>query len=186
MTVPAALSARIASTATHATNAAHASAADVATHASSADNATTAQTLVAPASVHQVGAAGQPASQNLWVNHGFSTDEPAGFYKDQEGIVHLQGPVVNGTPGIIFQLPPGYRPDSGKVLRVPAAACDCLKPEADPQGGSVFEIVLNATVTIEGSGFGASFDGAVSLDSNSYLPTGNTLSLDGISFRAGS
>jgi hypothetical protein len=50
----------------------------------------------------------------------------------------------------------------------------------------VFEVVLNATVTIEGSGFAPNFDGAVTLDPNSYLAIGNSLSLDGISFRAGS
>lgn len=177
VTVPAAVKARTATQAASATTAAH---------AVSADTATTARALVAPESVHAVGAPGQPAFQNLWINHGGSIDEPAGFYKDQEGIVHLQGQVVDGTSAVIFQLPPGDRPDSGKILRVPAASCDCLKTLTDSNHDTSFEVVLNATVIIEGSGFGSNFDGAVELDSNSFLPIGNALSLDGISFRAGS
>jgi len=182
VTVPAA------TTATTATNATHAATADNATsaaHASSADTAATAQALAAPEPVRLVGAAGEPAFQNSWINHGGSADEPAGFYKDQAGIVHLQGQVVDGS-GVIFQLPPGERPDGGKILRMPAASCDCLKSVTDSGGDMIFEVVLNATVVIEGSGFGPTFDGAVILDSNSYLPSGNALSLDGISFRAGS
>ena len=170
-------------------NARHASTADSATNASHASAADVAQALAAPEAVHDVGAAGQPGFQNSWINHGFSVDEPAGFYKDHEGIVHLQGQVVAGAPGTtIFQLPVGDRPDSGKLLRVPAAACDCLEPlpVSGGGGGTVVNTVLNATVEIEGSGFGASLDGSVILDSNSYLPLGQTLSLDGISFRAGS
>jgi hypothetical protein len=185
VTVPAA---RRATTASSATNAGHAATADNATtaaHASSADTAATAQALTAPEPVRLVGAAGEPGFQNSWINHGGSADEPAGFYKDQEGIVHLQGQVVDGS-GAIFQLPPGDRPDSGKILRVPAASCDCLKSVTDSHGDMLFEVVLAATVTIDGSGFGSTFDGAVNLDSNSYLPSGNALSLDGISFRAGS
>lgn len=46
---------------------------------------------------------------------------PAGFYKDHEGIVHLQGYVKVGTeppiPGALFRLPPGFRPGEGVVLR---------------------------------------------------------------------
>ncbi len=180
VTVPAA---RTAGTATHASSADNATSA---ARASTADIATTAQALTAPEPVHLVGAPGEPAFKNSWVNHGGPADEPAGFYKDQEGIVHLQGQVVDGS-GVIFQLPPGDRPDSGKVLRVPAASCDCLESLTDSPGGDmVLEVVLNATVTIEGSGFGPNFDGAVTLDPNSYLPLGQALSLDGISFRAGS
>ena len=59
-----------------------------------------------------------------------------------------------GAPGTtIFQLPAGDRPDSGKLLRVPAAACDCLEPLPVSGGsGTVVATVLNATVEIEGSG----------------------------------
>jgi hypothetical protein len=45
--------------------------------------------------------------------------ERVAFYKDREGVMHLRGavtctpPSTNGTTA--FQLPPGYRPRSGRV-----------------------------------------------------------------------
>jgi hypothetical protein len=49
-----------------------------------------------------------PAFQNGWVNYenGFN---PAGYFKDSLGIIHLRGLVRNGN-GTIFTLPQGYRP----------------------------------------------------------------------------
>jgi hypothetical protein len=44
---------------------------------------------------------------------------PVGFYKDHEGIVHLQGIAKAGSSTTItsvFTLPPGFRPASGKVI----------------------------------------------------------------------
>ena len=63
--------------------------------------------FIAPAEpVHMVGAAGQPQFDVDWtnVNAGF---QPAGFYKDPFGTVHLQGDVqrTTGTDATIFQLP---------------------------------------------------------------------------------
>jgi len=71
--------------------------------------------FIAPAEpVHMVGAAGQPQFDVDWtnVNAGF---QPAGFYKDPFGTVHLQGDVqrTTGTDATIFQLPPGYCPSGG-------------------------------------------------------------------------
>jgi len=71
--------------------------------------------FIAPAEpVHMVGAAGQPQFDVDWtnVNAGF---QPAGFYKDPFGTVHLQGDVQRtaGTDATIFQLPPGYCPSGG-------------------------------------------------------------------------
>jgi hypothetical protein len=71
--------------------------------------------FIAPAEpVHMVGAAGQPQFDVDWtnVNAGF---QPAGFYKDPFGTVHLQGDVqrTTGTDATIFQLPPGYCPAGG-------------------------------------------------------------------------
>ena len=45
---------------------------------------------------------------------------PVGFYKDHDGVVHIQGtPIVgkqeNPISGLIFQLPPGDRPASGTI-----------------------------------------------------------------------
>jgi hypothetical protein len=71
--------------------------------------------LIAPAEpVHLVGTAGQVQFDVDWANvpAGF---QPAGFYKDPFGTVHLQGDVqrTTGTDATIFQLPPGYCPAGG-------------------------------------------------------------------------
>jgi hypothetical protein len=175
-TVP---SATHASSADTATNATHASSADTAT------NATTAQNLAGPEAFHQVGAPGEPGFQNSWLNRGFTADEPAGFYKDAEGVVHLEGAVKGGAPNnVIFQLPPGYRPTSGKDLLV-AAACECQAVTNDPQGGAVTVLLQTGAISIVGSGISATVDGGVSL-ANTSLQSGGRVSLDGITFRAGS
>ncbi len=49
-----------------------------------------------------------PALINSWANYG-SGYNPAGYFKDSQGIVHLRGLVKSGT-GTIFTLPAGYRP----------------------------------------------------------------------------
>jgi hypothetical protein len=71
--------------------------------------------LIAPAEpVHIVGAAGQPQFDVDWANVGTGF-QPAGFYKDPFGTVHLQGDVqrTTGSDATIFQLPPGYCPVGG-------------------------------------------------------------------------
>lgn len=94
--------------------------------------------LIAPAEpVHLVGAAGQPQFDVDWtnVNNGF---QPAGFYKDPFGTVHLQGDVQRptGTDATIFRLPAGYCPvggiedfpaygDSGTAAGVAVRSSDC-------------------------------------------------------------
>ena len=94
--------------------------------------------LIAPAEpVHLVGAAGQPQFDADWtnVNSGF---QPAGFYKDPFGTVHLQGDVQRtaGNDATIFQLPPGYCPvggiedfpaygDGGTAAGVAVRSSDC-------------------------------------------------------------
>jgi hypothetical protein len=164
-TVPKATHAATADTATHATTADSAS---TATHAATADTATG----IAPAeAMHLVGAPGEPAFQHSWQNGVSIYDEPLGFYKDREGVVHLRGLIQNGAPNnTIFQLPAGYRPAAGKIARF-VATCEC-------------DTGVQATaITIEGSGFSASGDGAVAMF-NGNLSTGNKLSLNGISFRA--
>jgi hypothetical protein len=55
-----------------------------------------------------------------WRNCG-SGFEKAGFYKDLEGIVHLQGCVKGGGGSQIFVLPSGYRPPGREEF---AVACD--------------------------------------------------------------
>lgn len=72
---------------------------------------------------HNVGAAGEPAFQNAWVNYGPS-DPPLAFKKYPDGRVRLQGIVKNGAVGQpIFTLPVGYRPPipSGGAIRFTCA-----------------------------------------------------------------
>jgi hypothetical protein len=59
---------------------------------------------------HSVGAAGEPAFQNGWVNAN-TGEPPLQFTKDPFGRVHLRGHITTGASGsVIFTLPVGYRP----------------------------------------------------------------------------
>lgn len=77
--------------------------------------------LIAPAEpVHLVGAPGQPPFDLQWANVGVRNNfayQPAGFYKDPFGTVHLQGdvwrPTTGSTDAVIFRLPAGYCPVGG-------------------------------------------------------------------------
>jgi hypothetical protein len=114
----------LATKATSAENAAHANTAANADHALSADSASS----IPPAGpIHFVGAPGEPPFLSNSTNHPFPSVPGAngsyqhvGFYKDHEGIVHLEGVVDAGkegpAPGLIFVLPPGYRPAPGVAL----------------------------------------------------------------------
>ncbi len=66
----------------------------------------------------EVGAGGEPAFENSWVNYGGVWDTAA-FYKDAAGIVHIKGFVKSGTIGqSVFTLPVGYRPKQGLIFPV--------------------------------------------------------------------
>jgi hypothetical protein len=114
--------------------------------------------LPAPEAWHLVGAAGEPPFLNDWANGGGGF-APLRFYKDQLGIVHIQGTIA--TPGItnhVFTLPPGYRPAFGLRFRT-----DSCCPAA-VYGGSFYVLA----------------DGTVTKQQGSY----DNVSLDGIAFRA--
>jgi len=52
---------------------------------------------------------------NGWLNYGASYN-PAGYFKDKNGIVHLRGLVKSGATGVsIFNLPAGYRPQYREI-----------------------------------------------------------------------
>lgn len=73
-----------------------------------------------PEAWHEVGAAGEPAFQNAWVNYGVG-EAPVSFYKDANSIVHLRGlaksgTIANGPTGAIFTLPVGYRPSLNEQI----------------------------------------------------------------------
>jgi hypothetical protein len=94
--------------------------------------------FIAPAEpVHLVGTAGQPPFDVDWANVGGGF-QPAGFYKDPFGTVHLQGDVMRiaGTDATIFRLPAGYCPvggiedfpaygDGGQAAGVAVRSSDC-------------------------------------------------------------
>jgi hypothetical protein len=124
-----------------------------------ADKATT---LAAPEAFHEVGTTGEPGFQNSWHNFPPEPGRPVtvGFYRDQDGVVHLKGGAEGGAPETIFQLPPGYRPTSGRILEF-AVPCTC--PSATTTG----------QLAIAGS------DGAVKAP-----PEAGRVGLDGITFRA--
>ena len=93
--------------------------------ATTAGTANVATSLSALEPVHLVGAAGEPGFENGSANvppgeFGGVSFNPVGFYKDHEGIVHLQGVALVGksssSPVPIFTLPAGFRPASGKVI----------------------------------------------------------------------
>jgi hypothetical protein len=84
----------------------------------SATSATTAQGLTPLESIHRVGAPGEPPFEKEAQNLGPFAEIPTqsvGFYKDHEGIVHLIGSAKAGTGGLIFRLPPGFRPASNTL-----------------------------------------------------------------------
>jgi hypothetical protein len=64
--------------------------------------------LPALEAVHFIGAPGEPTFELSAGNSSGGTR--AGFYKDQLGIVHLQGEVNATAGGGIFILPAGFRP----------------------------------------------------------------------------
>ena len=65
---------------------------------------------------HVVGAAGEPAFENGWVNYG-SGFAPAAFRKSPDGRVHIRGLVVGGaTNSNIFTLPAGYWPPAQVLI----------------------------------------------------------------------
>ena len=132
--------------------------------------AQTANSVLPPEGWHMVGAAGEPGFESGWGNVSATVPfafEGAGFYKDREGVVHLKGIVKGGSGGIIFHLPAGYRPASGKGLArlTVCGGAGCPEPT-----GVLF---------ILGPGVAPGFDGAV------LAPGGaNTTSLEEISFRS--
>jgi hypothetical protein len=58
-----------------------------------------------------------PGLNNSWVPYGAPYANP-GYRRDALGFVHLQGLVKNGTAGLIFTLPTGYRPLATKHFAV--------------------------------------------------------------------
>ena len=63
-----------------------------------------------------VGTSGQPAFTNGWANLGGSA-QTAVFWKNESGIVTLEGTITAGTLGATaFTLPPGFRPSADRFF----------------------------------------------------------------------
>ena len=132
-----------------------------------------------PEAWHNVGYTGEPAfgkggadNDCLWKNFGDGIHNPAGFYKDQSGTVHLKGLVkaADGTVGqcdaidedlTIFQLPAGYLP-ARRNVHFAISGEQLGRVDVDPDGTVSAGVVTPNTVT----------------NAKSWL------SLDGITFRA--
>jgi len=75
---------------------------------------------------HYIGRVGEPGFQNGWVNYG-APYGGAAFRKFPDGKVKLKGLICNGAAGVIFTLPPGYRPPSQTLIfaaKANAGTCD--------------------------------------------------------------
>lgn len=100
---------------------------------------------------HVVGASGEPAFQNSWVNYDTTTFMGARFWKDPMGIVHIDGMVKSGTIGAtIFSLPAGYRPSNG-LLFVTLANGAIARFDVAPTGNVVSQSGSNVWFSIQAS-----------------------------------
>jgi hypothetical protein len=128
-------------------------------------SATLANSLSPLEATHIVGNPGEPGFENGSSNfpgEGGLGFNPVGFYKDHEGIVHLQGIAKAGpTLPIIFTLPPGFRPATGKLI--------LLEP-----------IDERATI-VAGSGVSS---GGIDLSGKVLGTSEEAVVLDGITYRA--
>lgn len=95
-----------------------------------------------------------PTLINAWANFG-GTRNPAGYYKDPFGVVHLRGLIASGTIGLTaFTLPAGYRPTNNELMIALS-------------NGAVGAVDINSNGNV-----------TPSLGNNAYV------SLDGLTFRA--
>lgn len=153
------------------------------------DGTVGAAELADPEAFHIVGAPGEPAFGNggegdcLWQNPPPATlpdVNPASFFKDADGIVHLAGtPAAFDGPGgdalcdapdvsdlIIFQLPAGYQPDHLEIFT---------------SGNTSIGLNLIAPETGVTIGGGFLPPGAVAVVT---ISDGSATTLDGLTFRA--
>jgi hypothetical protein len=158
--------------ATNADNATHATNADNATHATTANSAAPSgvaggalagsypnPSLAAPENYHEVGAPGEPAFQNSWVNEAPGSESTGAFFKDPFGVVHLKGILSGGAASTtILTLPAGYRPTKSVCFdtnRNSAVAYVCVFATGAVQqlgGGSTGFLLLDGLTFREGAG----------------------------------
>lgn len=119
-------------------------------------NATNATNLAAPEPVHPIGATGEPQFLNGAANF-TPTTTPAGFYKDRQCVVHLQGTITATSDTNVFRLPAGDRPPQDVLAGIAVSG---------PKAGLV-QVFGNGDVHPTAAGGGSVIFG-----------------LDGVSFRA--
>jgi hypothetical protein len=140
--------------------------------AETATSASVAGSLTPSEPLRLVGSPGQPqfldGTVNLPPEQGVNFRQ-VGFYKDHEGIVHLEGMAIVGNgagpiEGLLFQLPPGYRP---------AAGADLVFPNVEEE----------ETISVLGSNI---VSGGQNLEGDVYASAGREtiVALNGITFRA--
>ena len=130
-------------------------------------SATLASSIPPAEPTHLVGAPGEPpfesGSSNVPPTSGVNLT-PVGFYKDHEGIVHLQGLLQAGEGASIttgFTLPPGYRPAPATV--------------------AIFEQFHEAEMIVGGSN---TFIAGNDLSGKIVVEAKSLVSLEGVTFRA--
>ena len=106
-----------------------------------------------------------PTFQSGWVNYG-GVFNPAGYFKDSLGIIHLRGLVKNGS-GTIFTLPAGYRPAGRELHAVATYPEEMGRIDVLTDGQVFMQKGSNAWISLDGITFRAGgrrvrvFDGIV-------------------------
>jgi hypothetical protein len=147
-----------------------------------------ANTIPPAEATHVVGTPGQPGfedgSKNAPVEGAPFGFNSVGFYKDHEGIVHLEGVAESGAGpgglGIVFTLPPGFRPAANKII--PWNLSTFQEGKTSPGGEIVDGSVESGEALIIGSGVtvppGIDLSGKVVGEAESLVI------LDGLTYRA--
>jgi hypothetical protein len=109
------------------------------------DHSLTGADIRRPEPYHEIGASGEPPFKNGAHNFGdgFST---AGFFVDREGIVHLKGTVTATEDTVIFNLPPGYRPNQELFISTIATVSPArlfIHPNGDVEVGGAVPTTAN-------------------------------------------
>jgi len=95
-----------------------------------------------------------PTLLNSWANYGGSYN-PAGYFKDSMGIVHLRGLVRSGTASTIFTLPVGYRPDYRQLFATETSPNVNGRLDVDTSGNVIMYGGSNAWFSLDGATFRA-------------------------------
>ena len=121
-----------------------------AANATHADSATVASSISPPEAPHLVGALGEPPFAEEWEN-GAPGLTPISFYKDREGVVHLEGLADSDNLGdLVFTLPSGYRPNGDQLFETfgypngaGAAQLVAIKASGQVHAGNSLEVSLS-------------------------------------------